>query len=464
MTSTLAEQTKPPFRADVGVCALVPEDWSYPWRSRHHVMSRLARYFQVVWVDPAPGWRDVLKNRRSRSGVAGEPTLPSFVRYEPEIWLPKFLRPQWLASATFSTRVRRARSLLRRRGCTTIVLYLWRPEYAGALAVAPFDLTCYHIADEYSFSAIEVAPDTAEIRLVADVDQVIIHSPGLIERLGGYNPNTTFVPNGVDYAAFATRAAEPHDLASIPRPRIGYNGWIKHHLDWTLVRQLSERNPTWSFVFVGPLMHQHLRPTIEELSRRPNVHFLGEKSARELATYPQHFDVCVMPYTLDDYSAHFIYPLKLHEYLASGSPGGGNADSQPRALRARRCRWPSRLDEWSRAISSELRDDQTSADATRFPPEYRARARLERPRGSHRQHPLRQAGLQTPRGRSTKPQRLPRSRRSVWSAAHTMTRRGQRVLRLPRRHEQKRTSSDVRHCRHDWLPRSTRPTRASSSG
>ena len=38
-----------------------------------------------------------------------------------------------------------------------------------------------------------------------------------------------------------------------------------------------------------------------------------------LGAYPQHFDVCVMPYVLDDYTK-YVYPLKMHEYLASGRP------------------------------------------------------------------------------------------------------------------------------------------------
>lgn len=59
--------------------------------------------------------------------------------------------------------------------------------------------------------------------------------------------------------------------------------------------------------------------TVHEFSRRPNVHFLPLKSQVELAAYPQHFDVCVMPYTLDRYSRS-TYPLKLHEYFASGRP------------------------------------------------------------------------------------------------------------------------------------------------
>ena len=55
------------------------------------------------------------------------------------------------------------------------------------------------------------------------------------------------------------------------------------------------------------------------MSCLPNVHFLWEKPVDHLGGYPQHFDVCIMPYLMDDYTK-YIYPLKMHEYLASGRP------------------------------------------------------------------------------------------------------------------------------------------------
>ena len=51
----------------------------------------------------------------------------------------------------------------------------------------------------------------------------------------------------------------------------------------------------------------------------PNVYFLGSKPTSDLSRYPQHFDVCLMPYRVNDYTK-YIYPLKLHEYLATGRP------------------------------------------------------------------------------------------------------------------------------------------------
>ena len=116
---------------------------------------------------------------------------------------------------------------------------------------------------------------------------------------------------------------------------------------------MAERHPQWSFVFVGA-RHEHpeMLPAIEELSCRRNVHFLGRKSVQEVAAYPQHFDVCMMPYQADDYT-RYIYPLKLHEYLASGRPTVG---SRIRSLEdfTEVVALAATLDEWSAAIAGAL--------------------------------------------------------------------------------------------------------------
>jgi glycosyltransferase involved in cell wall biosynthesis len=115
-------------------------------------------------------------------------------------------------------------------------------------------------------------------------------------------------------------APEPVDLAAIPYPWIGYTGYLKSQLDWRLLRELIHSHPEWHFVFVGPRRpHPEMEASVLALDREPNAHFLGSKRRDELATYPQHFDVCMMPYRTDDYTRH-IYPLKLHEFLAAGRP------------------------------------------------------------------------------------------------------------------------------------------------
>lgn len=229
-------------------------------------------------------------------------------------------RPKALARHLERKRFERAVQVLKRKGCTTFVLYLWRPEFSGALNAVPYDISCYHIDDEYSFSEIEKPIHYSEQEVIEQVDQVIVHSPALMEKKGNYNAQTVEVPNGVNYAAFAQSMPEPDDIKAVPHPRIGYVGGIKRQLDIDLLLELSQRHREWSFVMVGPLGYLgDEAETTEQLSQQPNVYFLGNKQVTELPGYVQNMDVCTMCYKVDDYTK-YIYPLKLHEYLAAGGP------------------------------------------------------------------------------------------------------------------------------------------------
>lgn len=352
-----------PLFPDVGVVAFVPEAWGGPWLSRHQVLTRLSEYFQVVWEEPAGGWREFgLGERGSRDRIYRPKELPQgFVVHEPERWLPQFGRPAWLASWTALERARRAATLLRRGGCKVVIFYLWRPHFDDVLSSDAYDLSCYHIVDEYSFSPSELPLTDQEIRLIKRVDQVFIHSPALLERKGHFNPHTLFVPNGVNYRAFATQQEEPADLRAIPHPRIGYIGVIKAQLDLRLLLDLATRHVEWSFVFVGPQNSVRSEALlVDELSKLPNVYFLGHKPTEIACAYPQHMDVCLLPYKMNDYTK-YIYPLKLHEYLAGGKPIVG------RPIRslldfAHVIKLATTLEEWSQALNESLADDAVSFD------------------------------------------------------------------------------------------------------
>jgi len=126
--------------------------------------------------------------------------------------------------------------------------------------------------------------------------------------------------------------------------RIGYSGVLKRHLDWGLLHRLTELRPSWAFVFVGPVTEDSETQTaVRSLARRRNVHFLGCKPTDQLPPYPQHFDACIMPYRTNDYT-RYIYPLKLHEYLA---PSGDTM-------------WMQRLDAATGAAGSTARLNDTA--------------------------------------------------------------------------------------------------------
>jgi len=349
-----------PYMKDIGVIGLVPDEWKGTWQPRHHVLLRLAKYFNVVWIDPAKGWRELWLHPEKKDRDGEGMVVPAFSVYRPGRLLPQLYKPRLAASLTEKMRYLRARNILKKRGCSRIILYVWRPQFGHVLDLIDHDLSCYHIDDEYSFSDVETPIGEDEAKLLSRADQVFIHSPGLLNKKGHLNPHTSFVPNGVDYAAYAAACDEPDDLKRIPHPRIGYTGVLKKQIDWELLLHLSAQHREWSFVFVGPVAsHTEIAGAIAELSGRGNVHFLGAKSVHDLAAYPQHFDVCIMPYQKNDYTNH-IYPLKLHEYLAGGRPVVG---TPIRSLLdfSGIVRLADTGDDWSRALTAALAPEAMSA-------------------------------------------------------------------------------------------------------
>jgi glycosyltransferase involved in cell wall biosynthesis len=307
---------------DIGVIALVPDRWQGVWTTRQYVLSRLAQHFEVVWVEPPRTWREYWLGPKLLEWNAPRvnPGIRGFSHFDSGRWLPDVYRPRKLHDWLNRRRLAAARGVLERKGCKRIVLYLWRYEFAWALPAAHADLSCYHVDDEYQFSTEEKPNDPAEVELLRSVDLVIIHSPKLMEKKGHINPDTISVPNGVDFSAYSSAAAEPNDLKKIGRPRIGYVGVVKTQLNFDLVDELSRRRPEWSFVLVGPQGYLGEKPdAVAELALRPNVWMIGSREHSELPAYTQHMDVCIMCYEVNSYT-DYIYPLKLHEYLATGRP------------------------------------------------------------------------------------------------------------------------------------------------
>ena len=360
---TLIDVANGPRCPEIGVIGLVADRWSAQWQPRHHILTRLSRHFHVVWLEPSHEWRQTWQRMTTPApawqhsdGHAG------FAIYRPEPWRPRLFRPVALAGLIRRGTLARARKILLERGCRQIVLYLWRPEFEPALDSVEHDLSCYHIDDEYSWSKVELPLDPDEVRLIRRVDHVFVHSPGLMKRKGHINPNTDCVPNGVDFELHASPTPEPSDLARVPGPRIGYTGYVKSQIDLPLIQRLARDNPAWSFVLVGAIKDtEEIAAHVEHLSKMPNVHILGAKPVHELARYPQHFDVCLMPYAINGYT-RYIYPMKLHEYLASGTPTIGSRipSLEPFENVVTLVEQP---EEWSEAIRQALSPGSSSAEA-----------------------------------------------------------------------------------------------------
>ena len=351
----------------VGILSLQPKAWYDHYFSTHQLMSRLAQRWPVVWIDPS--------HDRYGGGV-GRVLRPRFRQpfgdrqlyvYTAPAGLPVVHGPAPIRRALDRARLAQARRHLIRHGVDRVVLYCWNPRFLESTDLVAHDLLLYHITDEYSFSPDDPPTSQRELELIRRADQIIVHSPGLVDKKAPLAPERTdWIPNGVDFAAFSTPGPEPAELTGIPRPRIGYCGGLKRQLDWKLLRTLVDRHRDWHWVFVGHWLENHaeLASTREWMEAQPNVHLTGRVPAQRLGEFPAHFDVGLLPYVSDGYTK-YIYPLKLHEYLAAGIPVVG---TPIRTLRE----FPEVVllagvpEEWSaaieRALSAEARSD-TAVDA-----------------------------------------------------------------------------------------------------
>jgi UDP-galactopyranose mutase len=157
-----------------------------------------------------------------------------------------------------------------------------------------------------------------EAELFRRADLVFTGGQSLYEAKRDRHPNVYAFPSSIDRAHFAQARemlADPQDQATIPHPRLGFFGVIDERLDVALLDQIAEARPDWHLVIIGPVV----KIDEADLPRRPNIHYLGGKTYKELPDYIANWDVAALLFARND-STRYISPTKTPEYLAAGKP------------------------------------------------------------------------------------------------------------------------------------------------
>jgi glycosyltransferase involved in cell wall biosynthesis len=180
--------------------------------------------------------------------------------------------------------------------------------------------TVYDCMDELSkFRGAPPEILTRESELLTRADVVFTGGRKLWESKRQQNQNCHFYGCGVDIEHFGKARLEqteiPEDLRSVRKPVLGFFGVVDERMDYELIAKLADANPEWSVVIIGP------RTKVEEsaLPKRSNIHWLGGRDYSQLPNYCKGFDVCLMPFALNE-STEYINPTKSLEYVATGRP------------------------------------------------------------------------------------------------------------------------------------------------
>ncbi|KQX01351.1 UDP-galactopyranose mutase [Massilia sp. Root418] len=157
-----------------------------------------------------------------------------------------------------------------------------------------------------------------ETALLNRADVVFTGGPSLYEAKRTRHPNVHCLPSSVDVVHFehALDRGNSHPLQQqIARPRLGFYGVLDERLDTELIGALADAHPEWQIVLVGPVVK--IAP--ETLPQRPNVHYLGQQSYEALPQFLAGWDVCLMPFALNE-ATRYISPTKVLEYMAAELP------------------------------------------------------------------------------------------------------------------------------------------------
>jgi glycosyltransferase involved in cell wall biosynthesis len=305
--------------------------WEDLWQSRHQIMLALAANHKVLFVSPPFPLSQVLARPKDDS-------LPKSGLVHRQANLHTLVFSKFLFQTYRYPKVEKLMSYLRRRkirrvmkkfGFRDLVLIIWHPQFAELAGTLGEALACYYVDDEFSAYAGDSERRVKEIlqqedELLRRVDLVFANGTVLLNAKNRYG-NAMSVPMTADFDLFSrSRLPEtvvPPDLEAIPHPRIGYIGNLNDKVDFALLVQLATARPKWSFILVGPtnIRGADIQSDFEVLRRLPNVFLLGSKPREFLPNYIKGFDVCTMYYRQHGW-ANSVYPLKLHEYLASGKP------------------------------------------------------------------------------------------------------------------------------------------------
>jgi len=135
------------------------------------------------------------------------------------------------------------------------------------------------------------------------------------------NAKVSLITNGADYEHFKNNPnIIPDDLKPILKNNnkiIGYYGALASWFDYELIKKLAKKDPNYQIVLVGVDYDGTLKNS--GVLDFDNVHYLGKKDYDVLPFYSYNFDVCIIPFIINDITLS-TSPVKVFEYMAVSKP------------------------------------------------------------------------------------------------------------------------------------------------
>ena len=305
---------------------VIGEEWGFYPSTTEHLLRRLVGRNKFLWVH-AMGCRAPQFNLYTIQRAAGKlwrwaslqrvtAGRSGMVLYSPPV-LP--LQPN--SAVRCWNRQVMARGIEQRLKSLKIeepILIASSPIAAEVIDRIAAKLVVYYVVDNYAEMPNWYGEYVRELdaRMSERADIVFVTARPLVEKKSRPGRQAILLPQGVDFDHFhnasPSTVTEPADLAGIPRPRLVFMGLLAPWVDVDLLAEVAKAHAHASLVVLGPV-----RADVDQLRKQPNVFFLGQRSYEDVPSYLAHCDVGLVPFRQNSLT-HYVNPLKLLEYMASG--------------------------------------------------------------------------------------------------------------------------------------------------
>jgi len=291
--------------------------WDWVWQRPQQFLSRLSKRHRVLFVE---GPQPVAHRTKSAITVREVSDYPNIVVLQTEIPESRWSDGAWVDAE----RRRLVQSVLAGpigRDFEDPVQWFYDPmavtAFAGKMGETAIVYDCMDELSKFRGAHPELVKRERELLAISDV--VFAGGPKIWKAKRQLNANAYSYGCGVDRKHFdkvldGNTIIAP-DIADLPRPIFGYIGVVDERIDYELAARLADATPSGSVVFVGPWT----KVDPATFPRRANLHWLGGRDYGELPSYAKGFDVCMMPFAINEATA-FINPTKALEYMATAKP------------------------------------------------------------------------------------------------------------------------------------------------
>lgn len=314
------------------IAVFAPNKWEGPWMNRQQLFSRMAqRGWHICYSTGRLNlWDGVIPTLKDAHLLPSYEIINSVFVDKPSILQIESGRSQRWNALSMRSHARSLKKILAFGGDGRTITYLFHPLYESYIDALESEFLILHLYDALHAMPGWTTHKQAQLeRCAKRADLIITSSDQMQDTLPRECLSRTItIENGADWKEFnqGQNKPKPPEIQGRKGPLIGCCGVMSQKTDIELLFKIASTKPEWTLVLVGPYFagrNPKQDQMWAELTQKPNVIWTGLKRPQELPSYVGHMDANLIPYKVDDENAawaKYCFPLKLHEYLATGKP------------------------------------------------------------------------------------------------------------------------------------------------